>query len=236
MSIQFFAPRGTDNEIMRLPSSYRRKVKWLPRIGDIFPNFSVESTEGRLQFWDWAEGSWVYLFSHPAANTSVCTTELAALAAYSGVWKARNVKLLSLSCSSIEELSSWHRDISDVFGVEVDFPSASDPKAKIASLCGMIHESESLFCPIRKSFLIDPSMHIRSIMEYPSNIGRSTQEIVRVLDALQNNASSGMATPADWEDGDPMIIPDDWSEMQVFKTFGKLSERVTSYLRVISFD
>ena len=233
MSIQFFAPRGADNQIVKLPSTLRRTVRWLPQIGDIFPDFNVETTEGPLNFWKWAEGHWVHLFSHPAANTPVCTTEIASIASYSAGWKAANVKNLALTGSTIEEQTQWHADIAQLFNVEVDFPCAQDTGLRLSKLFGMMHEKEAEAWPIRKSFLIDPSMRLRMIFEYPVFIGRRTDEIMRVLHALQMRDETGAATPSDWEDGDITIIPDDRPEAHVWRDFGANSTRLSPYLRVV---
>lgn len=233
MSIQFFAPRGADNQLVRLPPALRRTVRWLPRIGDIFPDFNVETTQGSLKFWEWAEGHWVHLFSHPAAKTPVCTSEIASVASYSAAWKAANVKNLALTGSTLDEQTQWHADIARLFNVKVDFPCAHDPDLKLSRLFGMMHEKESEAWPIRKSFLIDPSQHLRMIFEYPIFIGRRTGEVLRVVHALQLRDRTGAATPSDWEDGDITIIPDDRSEAHVRKEFGAGSVRLSPYLRVV---
>lgn len=233
MSIQFFTPRGPRNELIKLPSALRKTVRWLPQIGDMFPDFSVETTQGDLKFWEWAEGSWVHLFSHPAANTPVCTTEMASIASLAGDWEAAGVKHLALSGSTLDEQRAWHGDIARLFGLEIGFPCAHDDKLQLTRLFGMIHDKESHDWPIRKSFLIDPGMHIRMIFEYPIFVGRNIEEMLRVLRALQLHARTGVATPADWQRGDMVIIPDNRSEAEVIRVFGTRSERLLPYLRVV---
>lgn len=233
MGIQLFAPRGAGNEIIRLPSALRKTVRWLPRIGDIFPDFTVATTQGDLRFWDWADGAWTHLFSHPAAKTPVCTTEMVSIANTADSWRAANVKHLSLTGSPIDEQKQWHADIKRLFGLTIDFPCAHDPELGLSRLFGMMHEKESEAWPIRKSFLIDPSMHIRMVFEYPIFIGRNTDELLRVVEALQLRAQTGLATPADWYAGDIALVTDNRSEASVVEQFGVGSTRLLDYLRVV---
>lgn len=233
MSVQFFAPRGADRQIVKLPKSLRRTVRWLPQIGDIFPDFTVETTQGRIRFWDWAEGHWVHLFSHPAARTPVCTTEVASIASYEPDWTATNVRNMALTGSSIEEQLLWQDEIAMVFGQQVRFPCAHDRDLQLSRLFGMVHEKESEIWPIRKSFLIDPSLHLRMSFEYPTFVGRRIDEVLRVIQALQLRDRTGIATPSDWEEGDQVIVPDDRPESEVVGEFGAISKRLSSYLRVV---
>lgn len=233
MSIQFFTPRGPKNEMIRLPLSLRKTVRWLPQIGDLFPDFSVSTTEGDLDFWSWAEGSWVHLFGHPAAHTPVCTTEIAAIATLAPEWRELGVKHLALTGSSLDEQRAWHDDIARLFGLEIDFPCAHDAGLHLSRLFGMMHEKESATWPIRKSFLIDPAMHVAMIFEYPVFIGRNIEELLRVARALQLRAQTGAATPADWDEGELVIIPDARSESEVRRQFCSDSQQLTPYLRVV---
>lgn len=234
MGLQFFAPRGPKNELVRLPASLRRTVRWLPQIGDVFPDFSVDTTHGPLRFRDWADGHWVHLFSHPAAFTPVCTTEMVSVASCCEAWKENNVKNMALTGSSLDDQRSWHREIEALFGPHIDFPCAHDPDMQLARLFGMMHDRESTAWPVRKSFLIDPALHVRMIFEYPIHVGRNTEEILRVARALQMRAESGAATPADWCGGDTVIIPDNRPEYEVLRDFGARSVKLMPYLRVVS--
>jgi len=234
MSIQFFTPRGPRNEILKLPNSLRRTVRWLPQIGDTFPDFTVETTQGILRFWDWAEGHWVHLFSHPAAHTPVCTTELVSIAASAEAWAACNTRHMALTGSTVADQIAWHEEIEALFDTEIDFPGAHDPGLQLARLFGMMHEKESSDWTIRKSFLIDPALRLQMIFEYPVYIGRNTEEILRVVKALQLRAETGAATPADWYGGDIAIVADDRCETEVVEVFGNQSMRLTPYLRVVS--
>jgi peroxiredoxin (alkyl hydroperoxide reductase subunit C) len=232
MSIQFFTPRGPGNEVVKIPRNMRKTVKWLPQIGDIFPNFTVDTTQGRLHFWDWAEGQWTHLFSHPAAFTPVCTTEIASFANLQDEWSKHGVRNLALTGSTLEEQTRWHDDIKTMFNIEVSFPCAQDPGQKLAALFGMMHDKESTEWSIRKSFLIDPSMKVRMVFEYPIFVGRSGEEILRTLQALQLRDKTGGATPADWLQGEMQIIPDDRPETAVLRDFGTPSTYLSHYLRV----
>lgn len=234
MSIQLFTPRGPKNEMIRLPTSSRKTVRWLPQIGDMFPDFCVGTTQGDLRFWDWADGAWTHLFSHPAAKTPVCTTEMASIASLAQDWQEANVKHLALSGSNLDDQRAWHDDITRLFGLEIGFPCAHDAGLHLARLFGMMHDKADAARPIRKSFLVDPAMRVSMIFEYPTFIGRNIEEILRVIKALQVRAETGAATPADWEGGDMVIITDNRSEEDVIRQFGTGSNRLLPYLRVVS--
>lgn len=205
MSMQFFAGRGKNGERILLPLEYRKTVKWLPQIGDIFPNFDATTTAGPLRFVDWAKGHWCFLFSHPAAFTPVCETEMVALSRAKTEFDRRDVRLLSFTQSSLEEQKCWHEEIFKLFGTTIDFPTVDDQNQALARAFGMIHEKESASCSIRKSFILDPQMKIRMIFEYPIYIGRSTTEVLRTIDALQAVDEFGVATPADWQQGNAYL-------------------------------
>lgn len=233
MSMQFFAGRGTNGERIFLPLAYRKKVKWLPQIGDIFPNFEATTTEGRLNFFDWAEGHWSFIFSHPAAFTPVCTTEMVSLADAKEDFTARNVKLLGFTQSAIEDQNRWHDEIFNIFGSSIDFPTVDDRNQALAQVFGMIHEKESTSWPIRKSFILDPQMKIRMIFEYPIYIGRSTDEVLRAIDALQAMDQLGVATPADWQLGDKYLCSEKHDALTEVEVYGDRLRRLTPYLALI---
>lgn len=233
MSVQFFTPRGPKNEMIRLSAAQRKTVRWLPQIGDVFPDFSVTTTQGPLRFWEWAEGSWVHLFSHPAALTPVCTTEMAAVADCGRESGQIRLKHLALSGSSIDDQLKWHDDIARLFGLTVDFPCGFDPGNQLSRLFGMMHDKESATWPIRKSFIIDPALHIRLIFEYPVFVGRNIEEVLRTVRALQVHDATGAATPADWDRGDLLIISDGRPEPEVRRQFCADSQNLTPYLRVV---
>lgn len=205
MDLQFFSGRGCNSERIFLPRSFRRNVKWMPKIGDLFPNFEASSTEGCLRFYNWAEGQWSVIFSHPAAFTPVCTSEIVALAEARDDFAANGVKLLAISRSAVMEQYKWFRDVEKSYGVTIDFPGVEDVSGCLSDAFGFLHPKELPECPIRKCFVLDPEMRIRMIFEYPAMIGRSTDELLRCIFALQIQAREGVATPADWYPGEKVI-------------------------------
>lgn len=235
MSYQFFSGRGRWGEKIFIPTGYRRSVKWQPQIGDIFPDFEASTTEGPIQFFKWAEGHWSFLFSHPAAFTPVCTTEMMALAMASDDFAARQVKLLGFTCDDLDSQSRWHDEIECRFGARIDFPTVEDVSGNLSQAFGMIHKNESAEWPIRKSFVVDPQMHIRMIFEYPLSVGRSTDEVLRCIDAIRLCDGHGVATPADWQAGDEYLATDRTDP--VLRRAAMLENRLqelTPYLTVIS--
>ncbi|MBC7156299.1 MAG: redoxin domain-containing protein [Rhodobacteraceae bacterium] len=233
MTMQIFSGRGRNGESVNLPLSYRAHVKWLPHIGDIFPDFQAGTTEGPLHFHDWAEGHWCVLFSLPGAFTPVCTTEMAGLASAADEFAARDARLLGLSHDSITKLQAWNRDIRDLFGVDVGFPSVSDESGILSSAFGMIHPHQNVVCTIRKTFIIDPALRVRMILEYPTEVGRNTDELLRILDALRAAEELGVVTPADWEPGDDLLLMPghDLESPEAAASYELVEPR--SYLRVL---
>lgn len=234
MSVQFFGTRSNGGVSVVLPKAYHARVRWLPRIGDIFPDFSATSTHGPLGFHDWAGGKWVYFFSHPAAFTPVCTTELAHLALNANEFDARGVKLLTVSRDTRAEQFDWAKDIRQIFGADIRFPMISDQSGIIASICGMLHPKEDGHLPVRKSFLIDPSLRVRMIFEYPMRVGRCTDEVLRVIDALQTVDAEDVATPAGWEKGDPCLVGPELGNAQTSRRYGTRWWKVRDYLKFVT--
>lgn len=234
MGMQFFSGRGRNGEAIRLPLAYRKKVKWLPQLGDIFPDFTTETTDGPLRFHDWAEGGWTFLFGHPGAFTPICSTELAGFAAAERDFEERGVKLLAVSVDDVQRLRDWRADVEAIFEVDIGFPSASDTSGILADAFGMVHPKQSEACPIRKSFLIDPELKLRMIFEYPRAVGRSTDEVLRVIDALQAFDRYDLGTPADWQPGDDMLVPPCRDLAQTRKLYGDRLCSVRDYLNVVS--
>lgn len=234
MVMQFFSGRGRDGESVRLPQAYRQSAKWIARLGDVFPDFTAESTDGRIKFHDWAEGQWTFLFSHPGSFTPVCTTEMAGFAAASADFAARGVRLIAISSDSLKRQVAWRRDVDEMFDVEIDFPSVADQSGILADAFGMIHPKQNEGCPIRKSFLIDPALRVRMIFEYPRMIGRSTDETLRVIDALQASDCYGLGAPADWQPGDDMVCMPGRTLAENRVLFGQGVCAVRDYLQVVS--
>ncbi len=178
----------------------------MPRLGWPAPNFEAETTHGTLRLDDF-RGSWVILFSHPADFTPVCTTEFVAFAQIAPELKKRNVELLGLSIDSTYSHIAWVRNIEEKFGVKITFPIIADLDKKVAMLYGMIMPGESKTETSRCVFVIDDKGILRAMIYYPLTTGRNTDEILRLIDALQTTDKHGVATPANWRPGDKVIVP-----------------------------
>lgn len=236
MTMQFFGTRGSNEVAVSLPLAYRSKARWVPRIGDVFPDFTAPTTHGKLRFHDWAEGSWVYLFSHPAAFTPVCTSEMVGLAGGADAFAARDIKLMSLSRDTLDDQCRWSEDIARVFGTPVTFPMISDTDGVIARICGMLHEKEDPRLTARKSILIDPALRLRMIFEYPVRVGRSVDEILRVFDALSVSDELDVATPSDWKEGDPLLLMHTEDPRRARARFRGPIDSVLPYLHLVNED
>lgn len=192
----------------------------LPRLGMPAPPFEAETTHGTVRLEDF-KGGWLILFSHPADFTPVCTTEFLAFARIAPALRQRNVELLGLSIDSTYSHIAWMRNIEEKFGVAIPFPVIADLSKEVATLYGMIMPGESRTETSRCVFVIDPSQIVRAMIYYPLTTGRSMDEILRLIDALQTTDTHGIATPADWRPGDPVIVPPP-------KTIEGAAERVKS--------
>ncbi|RUO72487.1 peroxiredoxin [Pseudidiomarina sediminum] len=201
------------------------------RIGDIAPNFDIETTAGKINFHDWAKGSWVFFFSHPADYTPVCTTEMGRTAQLAEEFAKRGVKPLGLSTDTVEEHNGWINDVNETQNTQVKFPIVADADKKVAELYEMIHPGESETAAVRSVFIIDPNHKIRLTMTYPMSVGRNFTEILRVIDALQTGDKHGVALPADWELGGDVIIPPSVSMEDAEKKFPQGFKTVKPYLR-----
>ena len=194
-----------DDLMLSVPRGYRATVRWRPQIGDIVPDFRARGRGGAFRFHPFAEGHWVVLFSHPAAFTPICSTELASLAAHGPEFEARDVRLLNVSADAPEQSAAWLADIEALFGVKISFPTVTDESGALIRIFGMIHRKEDEACAIRKTFVIDPTLRIRAITEYPLVVGRSTDELLRLIDALQAAQIYNVGIPADWHPGDHAV-------------------------------
>ena len=202
------------------------------RIGDIAPNFDVETTNGPINFHDWLSDSWGFFFSHPADYTPVCTTEMGRTAQLEGEFSKRNVKPLGLSTDTVAEHKNWILDVNDTQNTTLTFPIVADHDLTIAKLYEMIHPSESKTAAVRSVFIIDPEKKIRLTMTYPMSVGRNFDEILRVIDALQLGDAKKIATPADWRPGDTVLIPPSISNDDAKDLFPQGWEEVRPYLRL----
>ncbi len=202
------------------------------RLGDTAPNFQIATTNGDIDFHEWAGNSWVFFFSHPADFTPVCTTEMGRTAQLADQFEARNVKPLGLSTDSVEEHMQWIEDVNLTQNTTLKFPIVADKDYNIAQLYEMIHPGESETAAVRSVFIIDPNKKIRLTMTYPMSVGRNFTEILRVIDSMQLSDAKRIATPADWVPGDRVIIPPSISNEEAKDLFPQGWEELRSYLRL----
>jgi alkyl hydroperoxide reductase subunit AhpC len=201
------------------------------RLGDVAPDFSAETTEGPVNFYEYLGDSWGILFSHPKDFTPVCTTELGGFAARKGDFDKRNTKLIAVSVDPVESHNRWKSDIDEVTGATLNFPIIGDEDRKVADLYDMIHPNASDTMTVRSVFIIAPDKKVKLTLTYPASTGRNVDEIVRVLDSLQLSAAYPVSTPIDWKDGDEVIIAPAVSDEDAKEKFPKGFRKVKDYLR-----
>ena len=201
------------------------------RLGDIAPDFSAETTQGPINFHEWIGDSWALLFSHPADFTPVCTTELGKTALLNGEFQKRNVKPIAVSVDDLDSHNRWIPDIEEVNSVKMNFPIIADEGRKVATLYDMIHPNASEKATVRSVFIIGPDKKIKLTLTYPASTGRNFTEILRVIDSLQLTAHYSVATPADWVDGQDVIITPNVSNDEAKERFPKGFTVVKPYLR-----
>jgi|TARA_R110002072_G_scaffold18484_1_gene69206 peroxiredoxin (alkyl hydroperoxide reductase subunit C) len=201
------------------------------RIGDIAPDFEIETTKGKIRFHEWAGDSWVFFFSHPADFTPVCTTELGRTAKLSQQFADRNVKALGLSTDTVESHLKWIGDVNETQNADVQFPIVADSELKVARLYDMLHPEQSETQTVRSVFIIDPNKKIRLTLTYPMSVGRNFNEILRVIDSMQAGDKNTIATPADWTPGEKVIIPPSVSNDAAKEKFPQGWDEVRPYLR-----
>lgn len=206
------------------------------RIGDTAPDFSIDTTNGPIKLHEWANGSWVFFFSHPADYTPVCTTEMGRTSQLAPEFAKRNVKPLGLSTDTVEQHKGWIQDVNETQNTVLEFPIVADKELKIAQLYDMIHPNESVTATVRSVFIIDPNMKIRLMMTYPMTVGRNFDEILRVIDALQTTDKQEVACPADWRPGNPVIIRPTVSDEDAKKKFPQGWKTLKPYLRITELD
>lgn len=202
------------------------------RLGDIAPDFSADTTQGFIHFHEWLGNSWGLLFSHPADFTPVCTTELGKTALLKGDFERRGVKVIAISVDDLDSHNRWTPDIKDVTGTEVNFPIIADPERKVAELYDMIHPNASEKATVRSVFIIGPDKKIKLTLTYPASTGRNFTELLRVVDSLQLTANYQVATPADWKDGEDVIVTPAVPNEALAEKFPKGVTHVKPYLRV----
>jgi alkyl hydroperoxide reductase subunit AhpC len=201
------------------------------RLGDIAPDFQAETTEGTIQFHNWLGDSWGILFSHPADFTPVCTTELGAVAKLRSEFDKRNVKVIALSVDPLGKHEEWIGDINETQKTVVNYPLIADPEFKIANQYDMIHPAVSDKFTVRSVFVIGPDKKVKLTITYPASTGRNFDEILRVIDSLQLTAKYSVATPANWKNGEDVIITTAVKDEDIAGKFPKGHTRIKPYLR-----
>lgn len=201
------------------------------RIGDVAPNFQAKTSIGDVDFYEFLGDSWGILFSHPADNTPVCTTELGRTAQLKAEFEKRNVKVLAVSVDSVASHQSWINDINETQNTSVEFPIIADEDKTVADLYDMIHPNASDTQTVRSLFVISPDKKVKLMIVYPASVGRNFNEVLRVVDSLQLTAEYSVATPADWQDGDDVIVMNSIKTEDIPAKFPKGHKVIKPYLR-----
>jgi thioredoxin-dependent peroxiredoxin len=201
------------------------------RLGDIAPDFKAITTEGEISFHEYLGNSWGILFSHPADYTPVCTTELGKTALLAEEFRKRNVKVLALSVDPLDKHKGWIKDINETQHTEVHFPIIADEDKHVAGLYDMIHPNASETFTVRSLFVIGPDKKVKLTLTYPASTGRNFYEVLRVIDSLQLTANYSVATPADWKEGEDVIVVPAVSTEDAIKKFPKGVKVIKPYLR-----
>ncbi len=203
------------------------------QLGDTAPDFTAETTEGKIHFHEWIGDKWCVLMSHPKDFTPVCTTELGFVAKTKAEFEKRNCKVIAVSVDDVPSHKNWIGDIEETQHAKMNFPIIGDPERKVASLYGMIHPNASDTLTVRSVFFIDPNRKVRAMITYPASTGRDFNEILRVLDSLQLTDQYKVATPANWKQGDDcVIVPSLTDPEEIKKRFPKGYRALKPYLRL----
>jgi len=201
------------------------------RLGDTAPNFQANTSIGEIDFYNYLGEHWGVLFSHPADYTPVCTTELGRTAALKDEFEKRNVKVLAVSVDSAEVHKGWISDINETQNTSVEFPIIADPERVVANLYDMIHPNSSETLTVRSLFIISPDKKVKLIITYPASTGRNFNEVLRVIDSLQLTANYSVATPADWQNGEDVIVLNSIKTEDIPEKFPKGFKQIKPYLR-----
>ena len=202
------------------------------RLGDIAPDFEAETTQGKIKFHEWLGDSWGVLFSHPADFTPVCTTESGTVANYYPEFVKRNTKVIALSVDGLDSHLQWIKDINETQNTIVNFPIIADEDQKVATLYDMIHPNASDKFTVRSVFIIGTDKKIKLTLTYPASTGRNFDELLRVIDSLQLTANYSVATPANWKDGEDVVISPAIPDSDIPAKFPKGFNRIKYYLRM----
>jgi len=212
------------------------------QIGETAPDFEVETTEGRIRFHDWIGNSWAVLFSHPKDFTPVCTTELGYMAKLKPEFDKRNTKIIGLSVDPVENHARWSTDIKETQGYAPNYPMIGDTDLKVAKLYQMLPADLEGSCngrtaadnqTVRNVFVIGPDKKIKLILIYPMTTGRNFDEVIRVIDSLQLTAKHKVATPANWKQGEDVIISGSVSDDDAKKIYPQGWKASRPYLRIV---
>ena len=202
------------------------------QLGNTVPNFTQQSSQGQINFYEWAGDSWVVLFSHPADYTPVCTTELGSVAKLKPEFEKRGVKVIALSVDDVESHNGWINDINDTQNTTVNYPIIADVDKSVSNLYGMIHPDANEKVTVRTVFVIDPQKKLRLTITYPPSTGRNFKEILRVIDSLQLTDNYSVATPVDWVDGEDVVVAPSITTEDAKQKFPKGVTEIKSYLRM----
>lgn len=203
------------------------------QLGDVVPDFTADTTAGTIRFHEWLGGSWGVLFSHPKDYTPVCTTELGRVAALKPEFDKRDVKVIGLSVDPLGSHEGWAADIRETQGHALNFPLIADPSREVANLYGMIHPNASDTFTVRSVYVIGPDKKLKLSLTYPASTGRNFDELLRVIDSLQLTAKHRVATPADWKQGQDVIIATSVSDDEAKQQFPSGWKTLKPYLRVV---
>ncbi len=202
------------------------------QLGETAPDFTAETTEGRLNFYEYLGDHWGVLFSHPADFTPVCTTELGAFANRKDEFTSRNTRIIGVSVDSVESHKKWSVDIAETQGRGLNYPLVGDEDRTVANLYGMIHPKALETATVRTVFIIGPDKKVKLTLTYPASVGRNIDEILRVLDALQLTTGYSISTPVDWKQGGEVIISPAISDEDAKTKFPKGFRTLKPYLRL----
>ena len=203
------------------------------RLGDVVPDFTAETTEGPIRFHEWLGDSWGVLFSHPKNFTPVCTTELGQVARLKPEFDRRHVKVIGLSVDPLDAHAKWAEDIAETQGYAPNFPLIADPDRTVSGLYDMIHPNASDTMTVRSVFVVGPDKKLKLSLTYPASAGRNFDEILRVIDSLQLTAQHAVATPANWKDGEDVIIVPSVSDEAAKEKFPGGWKTLKPYLRIV---
>ena len=214
----------------------KHRASGVIEINSLAPDFSAPSTQGQISFHDWAEGSWVLFVSHRKDYAPVCTSELGVLARMHDAFARRNAKIICIGAEPLLDHEKWLRDVEKIYKAPVRFPVVADEEMKVASLYGMIHRRESRDQLSRSAIIIDPALKVRMVETFPMTVGRNFEELLRVIEALQLHEGKGVVTPANWQAGDMVLIPPNWSDDDATRRCPGGWKRIRDYFRVAQAD